>query len=521
MLLKYKKLSTLLLGIIMTLGTSCFSLDSNAEESNKKESVKEEIKNRKYKGYMTAPDFPKGLDWINTSNPISLKDLKGKFVLLDFWTYGCINCMHIIPDLKKLEETYKDELVVIGVHSAKFENEKKTENIKKIVQRYGVKHPVVNDKDFKIWNSYAAQAWPAIYVITPEGKIFEEYLGEGFYSDLNKKLKEAIKEADAYHLVNRKKLEFNESKEEKSLLSFPSKIYVDDKNNNLIVSDTGNNRIIIFDLKTNELKKIIGNGKEGLSDGSFSESMFKKPQGLYLKDNKLYVADTENHAIREIDLLSEKVTTLIGTGKQAPWKASGGKGKNVELSSPWDILILNNQLYIAMAGSHQIWNYNFETKESSVFAGTGAENIVDGLRAVALLAQPSGLATDGNKIYFADSESSAIREVDTSLFGIVTTLVGTGLFDFGDKDGSFSNSLLQHPLGVAFYKNKLYVADTYNNKIKELDLKTKKVKTFLSGLNEVGGIFINQDKLYIADTNNHSIKVANLKNKEVRTLISK
>jgi DNA-binding beta-propeller fold protein YncE len=521
MLFNYKKISTLVLGITMILGTSCFNSESNAEESNKKESVKEALKNRKYKGYMTAPDFTTGLDWINTSKPISLKDLKGKFVILDFWTYGCINCMHIIPDLKKLEATYKDELVVIGVHSAKFDNEKKTENIKKIVQRYGIKHPVVNDKDFKIWNNYAAQAWPAIYVITPEGKVFEEYLGEGFYSDLNKKLKEAIKEADSFHLIDRKKIEFNETVEQKSLLSFPGKIFVDSKNNNLFVSDSGNNRILIFDLKTNKLKTTIGSGEEGLKDGSFKDAKFRKPQGLFSTDNKLYVADTENHAVREIDLKNETVNTLIGTGKQAPWKASGGKGKNVELSSPWDVLILNNQLYIAMAGSHQIWNYNFETQETSVFAGTGAEHLVDGLKGVELLAQPSGLTTDGNKIYFADSESSAIRELDTSLFGGVSTLVGTGLFDFGDKDGSFEKSLLQHPLGVSFYKNKLYVADTYNSKIKELDLSSRKVKTYLTGLNEPGGIFISEDNLYIADTNNNSIKQVNLKNKEVKTLISK
>jgi thiol-disulfide isomerase/thioredoxin len=114
-----------------------------------------------------APEFPAGMQWLNTATPLRLADLRGKIVLLDFWTYCCINCMHIIPELTALERKYPNELVVIGVHSAKFHNEGDSENIRQAILRYEIQHPVVNDRDFRIWRSYAVRAWPTLMVIKP------------------------------------------------------------------------------------------------------------------------------------------------------------------------------------------------------------------------------------------------------------------------------------------------------------------------------------------------------------------
>ncbi|HEX2869201.1 MAG TPA: thioredoxin-like domain-containing protein [Ignavibacteriales bacterium] len=128
-----------------------------------------------------APEFPDGLDWLNVDHPIKLSDLRGKVVLLDFWTFCCINCMHIIPDLKKLEAKYPGELAVIGVHSAKFLSEQETGNIRQAILRYDIEHPVVNDKDFKIWTSYGANAWPTVVLIDPRGDVVGHHSGEGVY----------------------------------------------------------------------------------------------------------------------------------------------------------------------------------------------------------------------------------------------------------------------------------------------------------------------------------------------------
>jgi thiol-disulfide isomerase/thioredoxin len=527
-----KIITTIILTMSLLNTNACINSDSDAKTNEKKE-VKSKSP-RKYKGYVNAPEFSKGLDWINTNSPITLKSLRGKFVLIDFWTYACINCMHIIPDLKKLEEKYKNELVVIGVHSAKFKTEKETNNIRSAVLRYEIEHPVVNDKDFKIWNQYTAQAWPTVVVINTEGKIIEEYSGEGFYKDLDIKLSEAIQEAKEYNILNTKQLSFQLDKDKKynNQLSFPGKVYADESTNTLFISDSNHNRIIVMDLINNEIKDVIGKGSIGLDDGTFENSTFNHPQGVFYKNGILYIADTENHTLREANLKSRTVKTIAGTGQQAKWRPNEGNALENDLNSPWDIIELDNKLYIAMSGSHQLWTYDLKTKLIQNFAGSGYENINDGERLQANLAQPSGLTTDGKNIYFADSEVSAVRYAEIHDSGKIKTIVGKGLFEFDDKDGIGKEAFLQHPLGVVYKDNKLFVADTYNNKIKVIDLNNNMVKSFAGsgkeGLNngktldstfdEPSGLTIYKDKIYVADTNNNLIRIIDTKTSNVNTL---
>ncbi len=486
----------------------------------------------KYK--VRAPEFKDGLDWLNTDKPLTIKDLKGKIVILDFWTYCCINCMHILPELKRLEEKYNKELVVIGVHSAKFNTEKGTENIRQAILRYNITHPVVNDYNFDIWRTYSAHAWPTLFLIDPNGYIVGTHSGEGIYDlfDYNiQVLIDKYKDQINYEPIN---FALEKDKKQKSLLSFPGKISADSKNNRLIITDSGNNRILITDLDGNILTT-IGSGKQGFKNGNFEDAEFNSPQGTVIKNNILYIADTENHAIRKADLDKKTVETIAGLGYQVYSRKPSGNAKDVGLNSPWDLTIVNNFLYIAMAGPHQIWKIDLTNNIISLHAGNGFENIVDGNLYNAQLAQPSGLTTDGNVLYFADSEVSAIRKADLEPNGKVTTLIGTGLFDFGDKDGSFSYALLQHPIGIVYNTGKLYVADTYNNKIKEVDLSNKKITTlagtgkegFTNGslssasFNEPAGLTVLNNKIYVADTNNDLIRVIDLNTKQVSTLIIK
>ncbi|HPN38446.1 MAG TPA: thioredoxin-like domain-containing protein, partial [Melioribacteraceae bacterium] len=408
---------------------------------------------------LRAPELKHGLDWLNTDKPLTLKELRGKIVILDFWTYCCINCMHVLPDLKRLEEKYKNQLVVIGVHSAKFTTERGTENIRQAILRYDISHPVVNDNNFDIWRQYAVNAWPTLVLIDPNGYIVGSHSGEGIYDIFDYNIDNLIKKHkdDINLAIFNFPLEKN--KEKQSFLSFPGKIISDKINNRLIISDSGNNRIIITDTEGNILD-IIGNGNKGFKNGNFETTEFNNPQGTVLLDNYLYIADTDNHTIRKADLNNRTVVTIAGLGYQVYSRRPVGKGINMGLNSPWDLTIVNNYLYIAMAGPHQIWKLDLNSNDISVHAGNGAENIVDGYLLNAQLAQPSGLTTDGNVLFFADSEVSAIRIADIIETGKVTTIVGKGLFDFGDKDGNTKNALLQHPIGLIYNQNKIYVADT-------------------------------------------------------------
>lgn len=484
------------------------------------------------RGTVRAPEFPEGIDWLNTDRPLSLRELRGKIVLIDFWTYCCINCMHIIPDLKRLEAKYPNELVVIGVHSAKFRTERETGNIRQAILRYEIEHPVINDWQMNVWQSFAARAWPTLVLIDPEGKIVGSKSGEGVFEPFDEAISKLIATFDHDGKLDRRplNLKLERQRTPKSLLSFPGKVFADESSKQLFISDSNHNRIVVVSLADSSVVEIIGSGEIGLKDGDYGEAAFNHPQGLALAGKILYVADTENHAIRQVDLDSKQVTTIAGTGEQALQFNVAGPGRQIRLNSPWDLLVHSGALYVAMAGPHQLWKLDLKTGYAGPFAGTGREARIDGPLAESALAQPSGISTDGTKLYFADSEVSSIRSADLDPKGSVETIVGGDLFEFGDTDAKGLDARLQHPLGVAYYDNALYVADTYNNKIKRVNLKNRSSETFAglgqSGLkdgkkaqfDEPAGLSIAGGKIFIADTNNHVIRVADIKSRQVETL---
>ncbi|MGH8363275.1 MAG: thioredoxin-like domain-containing protein, partial [Gammaproteobacteria bacterium] len=465
-----------------------------------------------------------GLDWINTGGrPVTLKELRGKVVLLDFWTYGCINCFHIIPDLDKLHRTYGDKLVIIGVHSAKFATEGKTAHIAMIVQRYGIDHPVVNDRNMQIWNDYGAEGWPTLTLIDPAGKIVGQVSGEGHYALLNKAIGILAREFGAQHEINDKPLWFNNVKltMPDTELLYPGKVLADAAHDRLFIADSNHNRIVVTTLQGAVLA-VIGNGKQGLRDGDYADSEFAYPQGMTLAGvDTLYVADTDNNAIRKVDLKTHTVTTVAGDGKQIYMTETSMPAKGSELNTPWAVLWHDGLLYIAMAGQHQLWTYDPLTQTVKLYAGSGEEGINDGPLSAASFAQSSGLTTDGKYLYVADPEASAVRAVGFGPDAQVRTLAGTGLFDFGDVDGVGMAVRLQHDLGIAWHDGLLYIADTYNSKIKVLDPKTRRVTTLAGGdgqFEEPGGLSVAGDTLYVADTDHNRIALVNLKTGQASAL---
>ena len=485
-----------------------------------------------------AEPFPADRDWLNVRRPLTLEgDLRGKVVILDFWCYCCINCMHVLPDLEYLERKYAQEpFAVIGVHSAKFANEKHAANIRAAILRYEIHHPVVNDDDFRIWRSYGARSWPTFAILTPDGKILGALSGEGNREDLDALVQATLEHYRAVQpdLLDAQPLpvRLERGQQAPSQLAYPGKLCIDEARGSLFIADSNHNRIVETDLD-GHFRRAFGSGARGLVDGPAGQAQFFRPQGLAVHGGALWVCDTENHAIRRVDLATGAVTTAAGTGaKGDPWKLVKRRGKpddhgpwpgaSTALNSPWDILFVGDTGYIAMAGSHSLWAIDAKTREVRHVAGDLTERRLDSADPfTAAFAQPSGLAWDGTDLYVADSESSAIVRVRPG--GAVTTLAGASddpkdLFHFGDEDGVGKGRRFQHPLAVLFHGGTLYVADTYNHKVKTVDPKTGAVRTLVGAsgvpqagglpgrrLAEPGGLAVQGERLYIVNTNRHSI----------------
>ena len=488
-------------------------------------------------GRVRAPDFTGADGWLNTDHdkPVSIKDLKGQIVLLDFWTYCCINCMHVFPDLHAIEQKFKDQpVVVIGVHSGKFDQEKDADHIRQAVLRHNITHPVAVDNEYRIWNAYGVEAWPTLALIDSRGYVVAAWSGEGHRDEIERKIEQLLSAGRAEGTLAAKPIRFQPERAsfKSGVLEFPGKVLADAAGGRLFISDTNHNRVLLADLSGN-VTQVIGSGATGLQDGSFAAAQFHQPQGLALSADgrTLYVADTENHALRSTDLVSHTVKTIAGNGTQAHQPPDDAPASQTQLSSPWDLVRVGQKLYIAMAGTHQIWVLDLNGGRISLFAGTGREGNHDGRNDVAWFAQPSGLATDGTRLYVADSEDSSIRAVDLAPNGQTRTIAGSAnLFGFGRQDGAGPEARFQHPLGVALNGNVLLVADTFNNLIRSIDLKTDQVSTFLgSGKSdpgteaapnfyELGGLCVAGKILYVADTNHHRIVSIDLANKKATVL---
>lgn len=556
-----------------------------------------------------APEFPSDAQWLMTSGEepstaipsqrseecsvggLSLAELRGGIVVLDFWTYGCINCLHMLPELAALEATYGDRITLLGIHSAKFDHEAEPAQVQQALRRYGIRHPVLCDRDFQVWQQYAIRAWPTVVVIDARGYIAGQFVGEGRGEQISALISKllsqnaggsgttpsntspAITNPTSTNPTNTSQISrlpeptrHCERSSNSGLsasspreLSFPGNICVAQPNHAeqpyLFIADSSNHRIVITTL-TGQWIDSIGTGASGWTDGPGHRAQFCYPQGMAWDDatQQLYIADSGNHVVRVLNWQTEmqaesqeppgqlsaqgpQVRTIAGTGQQSRFlHPHGGQAKAVALNSPWDLALVDRHLFIAMAGTHQIWRLALESGQCETYAGSGAEGWADGALLRAAFAQPSGLATDGNELFVADAETSSIRAVGLGAVELgknpqVRTVCGSGmLFGWGDRDGSGEDVRLQHCLGLSYHQGFLWVADTYNHRIKRVNPNTGDCQThhgtgqagYRDGLDsaamfaEPSGMGHWEDSLLIADTNNHRIR--RIEGSEVRSL---
>ncbi|WP_327390314.1 thioredoxin-like domain-containing protein [Streptomyces microflavus] len=466
-----------------------------------------------------APELIGKGGWLNTGDrQYTLSELRGRIVILDFWTFCCVNCLHVLDELRELEEKHRDTVVIIGVHSPKFVHEAEHQAVVDAVERYEVHHPVLDDPELATWKQYAVRAWPTLVVIDPEGYVVAQHAGEGHAHAIEKLVEELEAEHGAKGTLRRGDGPYVAPEPVATHLRFPGKALLL-PDGGFLVSDTTRHRLVELDEDGETVRRHFGAGERGLSDGGPDEARFSEPQGLaVLPDGRIAVADTVNHAIRALDLTTGVTSTLAGTGRQW-WQGTptSGPAREVDLSSPWDLAWFGDRLWIAMAGVHQLWTYDPEDRAVRVAAGTTNEGLVDGPAAEAWFAQPSGLAVsaDGERLWIADSETSALRWVDRDEH--VHTAVGTGLFDFGHRDGAASQALLQHPIGVtALPDGSVAISDTYNHALRRYDPATDEVTTLATDIREPSDAVLLDGDLVVVESARHRLTRLRLPEEAVR-----
>ncbi|MGX9888892.1 thioredoxin-like domain-containing protein [Streptomyces sp. NPDC002276] len=472
---------------------------------------------RRARARVRAPQLTGKGGWLNTGDKqYSLADLRGRIVILDFWTFCCINCLHVLDELRELEEKHRDTVVIIGVHSPKFVHEAEHQAVVDAVERYGVEHPVLDDPELATWKQYAVRAWPTLVVIDPEGYVVAQHAGEGHAHAIERLVAELETEHAAKGTLRRGDGPYVAPEPEPTVLRFPGKALAL-PSGNFLVSDTTRHQLVELAADGETVVRRIGSGARGLHDGSADSATFNEPQGLtLLDDGSVVVADTVNHALRRLDLATGAVTTLAGTGRQ--WmqgEPTSGPAREVSLSSPWDVAEWQGKVWIAMAGVHQLWAYDPADETVFVTAGTTNEGLVDGPGPEAWFAQPSGLAATADRLWLADSETSALRWVDVE--GVVHTAVGTGLFDFGHRDRAAEQALLQHPLGVtALPDGSVAISDTYNHALRRYDPATGEVTTLATDLREPSDAVLVGDEILVVESARHRLTRLRLPEEAVR-----
>ncbi len=487
-----------------------------------------------------VPELPTDVDWLNTDEAPTWESLRGRFVLLDFWSSGRVSCRHALEDIVQLQRLFPYELVVLGIHGAKFEHEGELESVKRAIQRHGIEHAVASDPSGGVSQDHSVHSWPTQVLVDPEGYAITKHVGEHAFepfAPLIEALRPVYAERGSLQPVAPSPRPAEASQAE---LCFPSSVLVHD--DLLVIADSGRHRLVLANLDGKVLD-VVGSGQPGRGDGRFEEATFRFPQGLAARGDAIFVADTDNHLLRRVDLKSRRVETIAGSGARSGLPQARGPALDMALSSPLHLCWIGDQLFVAHAGTHQVWSLDLASGVLGACAGTAEEGRLDGPFESSRFAQPSGLATAGRSLFVADAESSSVRALDFES-ETVKSLAGGAVSGSGYVDNVDEAARFQHPTGLGFARGRVLVADNYNHAIREIDPETQEVTTligqraeskrqgdgcgeqgFLNGpfeaarLREPSGLAVWKDRLvFIADSGNHAIRVADLQTEDLATL---
>jgi len=455
--------------------------------------------------------LPDDLDWVNCA-PIALAKLRGRATLLYFFASSSIYCQQLSHEIKLLEAKFSNGLNVIGIHTPKFSYESESANVLKCVNRWSISHPVINDAQWRLWRMLNIQAWPTMVLLDAEGKISGVYFGDGHKAELESRINQLLNDAQMRGIASGEPPPNVKIPETNGFLSFPSHVIagVD----RLYLSDTGHNRVLEMSFE-GQVTRIFGSGNPGLWDGRGIETGFRAPTGLCLGKDQLFICDTGNHVIRRVRLTAhDQIDTIAGTGKMAAGLSDPGAARAISMASPTGCMWTQDKIFVTQSGQHQIWMVDLIRNTARRIAGSGQDGFADGSAAMAAFSKPNGITLARDGIYISDANNSAIRHISLTDFSM-RTVVGEGGFEFGDADGSASTARLQHPSSVHFdsARNVIWIADSYNNKIKLYSIAKNEFKTLNVNykLHEPQGLTIADNALWIVNTNAHELLRLDLK----------
>lgn len=447
-------------------------------------------------------ELPTSGIWLNAA-PATLQDMRGRPLVLAFVNGASVWCMQRLAEVMRWQARNPGKVQLLVVQVPRFEFEREPQHALKLLRRQGISAPVVLDAQWDAWRRFDVQSWPTLLMLDAYGQEQERLVGatgdlERALNSLGEGVMRPLDD-DAYGVR-----EINA--EPRLPLLFPAGLVA--TADRLYVADTGHHRILECNHDGRVLRQ-FGLGSADLINGGTGEAAFNRPQGLALVREILYVADTGNHALRSINLISGQVDTLCGNGRAGDPRAG-------VLAQPWDsplnhpaaVAVADNQVHIAMAGDNHIWSYDLGTRELRWRAGAGAVEVRDGSGHLAAFAQPCSLVAVQQTLYVCDALGSAIRSVQ--LRGdLVQTLVGQGPWESGNVDGPRLRARLQYPLALAMGPDSplLWIADAGNGSLRTLrlgggDLSTVNLPRRLHG---PAALAVAAGAIWIAEADAHAV----------------
>lgn len=452
----------------------------------------------------TALELPKTLQWLNTPAS-SLHEQRGRVVALAFVNAASAWSWQRLRDLAQLHTRYPGRLQPIAIHVPRFDCERDPQQVLKQLRRQGVSFPIVHDPDWHAWQRFGVDAWPTVLLIDANGQVRERVTGLDSMAELERPLA-ALCDALPMPTDEDSRALVETSPEPRLPLRFPVGLVATP--DRLYVADSGHHRVLECNHGGRVLRQ-FGMGTADFVDGDLEQAAFRRPQGLSLVRDVLYVADAGNHALRRIMLRSGRVDTVCGNGRAGePVEGVVANARDVALNQPQSVFATDSEVHLALAGDNRIWTYGLGRGELSCRAGSGQLEVRDGSGSMAAFAQPVALAAVQQMLYVCDALGSAVRSLQLRN-NVVQTLVGQGPWDFGDADGRRENARLQNPQAIALSPDSplLWIADTGNGTLRTLRLGGGEVATvpLSRRLQGVSGLSIAAGAVWIAETDAHAV----------------